>query len=45
MKPAILITAYKQKDLCEENILRIRNEYKLLKDCQIVIVTTSEIDI
>ncbi len=42
---AYLITAYRQKDLTEENIKRIRNEYKTsLKDSPIVIVTTSEDD-
>lgn len=44
MKKGFLITAYKQINLVEENIIRIKN-YKNLSDSIIVIVTTSEIDI
>jgi len=42
---AFVITAYKQKNLVEENILRIQNEYKTLNEAKIIIVTTSEVDV
>lgn len=42
---AFLITAYKQVDLVEQNILRIRNEYKTLNNCFVIIVSTSEVDV
>jgi|LakMenEpi03Aug12_release.lakeMendotaPanAssembly.Ray.scaffolds.fasta_scaffold214537_2 hypothetical protein len=45
MKPCILITAYQLVDYVELNIQRIRNEYKLLNDVEIVIVSTSEVDV
>jgi len=39
-----LITAYKQKDLVIENIKRIKS-YKLFDNPQIIVVSTSEIDV
>lgn len=40
-----LITAYKQIGLVEQNILRIRDDYKHLNKSPIIIVTTCEYDI
>ncbi len=37
-----IITAYKQLDLVEENINRIRNRYKYLNNSVIIVVSTSE---
>lgn len=44
-KYGFLITAYKQIELVRENINRIRNNYKILNNSDIIIVTTSEEDI
>jgi hypothetical protein len=44
MKTGFLITAYKQIELVEQNIIRIKN-YKKLSNSIIVVVSTSEIDI
>lgn len=41
----ILITAYQQVDFAEQQINYIRNQYKVLNDIPIIIVTTSEIDV
>jgi hypothetical protein len=38
----IIITAYKQKDLVEQNIIRIRKRYRLLDTLPIIVVSTSE---
>lgn len=39
-----LITAFRQVDLTESNIKRIRGEYSTLRDCPIIIVSTSHDD-
>jgi hypothetical protein len=42
---AYLITTYKDKSGCENQINVIRNHYKYLNDLPIIIVSTSEVDI
>ncbi len=44
-KFGFLITAFQQIDLTRKNIERIRNEYKFLHNCDIIVVTTSPQDV
>lgn len=45
MKSGILITAYKHPELTERTIKSFRNDFKILNNIPIVVVTTSEIDV
>ena len=40
----IIITAYKQIKLCQETIINFRNNFKVLNQNPIIVVSTSEVD-